>query len=433
MALVSLDCPNCGAKLPPREDSGRTRCEYCGATFEAARAVHHPSPPQLDPRVVAQQKAVFRRAVVLSLVMGGLGVGFSLLTMRGSGPVHRVGLGAAAPRTVAGSGVVGPSENRSDFMWDDSGGRPVVVTLDGKEHVLGRIRDRAGEHEDKLFVAAFDAETGAARYRVGPLGSHSDALRHAYFAVADGRLVVSEFPAKLRFCDLATGATQKEIALTDRPEMFCLVEETGKEPRLYFSQVDERAFLVDPVAGALKPDKLPKSCDRMAFLRTREGDPASRRPDRLRLAPKVDGFEAGGVQLDGDLAVARGVKSPGTEYPIAVGFDPKTRAVRWKEHVASIDLASVRERDNTQDALAGGRYFATYGEGSEFWHLTAFDAETGVRLWDNRLRSVFAVDWLHDLVATDRTVYLVRMSSLEIYDAATGALKVTLGAETYDR
>jgi hypothetical protein len=76
-----------------------------------------------------------------------------------------------------------------------------------------------------------------------------------------------------------------------------------------------------------------------------------------------------------------------------------------------------------QDALAAGRYIATYGEGQEFWHLTAFDAQTGARLWDHKLRSIFAVDWIYGVVATDKNIYLVRMSSLEVHDAATGALK----------
>ena len=72
------------------------------------------------------------------------------------------------------------------------------------------------------------------------------------------------------------------------------------------------------------------------------------------------------------------------------------------------------------------------GEGQEHWHLAAFDAKTGDRLWDDKLRSIFAVDWLHGIEATANHVFLVRMSSVEVYDAATGALKATIGAENYD-
>ena len=92
----------------------------------------------------------------------------------------------------------------------------------------------------------------------------------------------------------------------------------------------------------------------------------------------------------------------------------------------------MRERDNVQDALAAGRYFGTYGEGSETWHLFAFDARTGTRLWDHKLRGIFSVDWLYGVTATENHVFVVRMSTVEVHDASTGALKATIGHDTYD-
>lgn len=427
MAIVSLDCPNCGAKLPPREDTGRTRCEYCGATFETARAPHHrqlPNPTAAAPPPAARSALMIGVGVTVAMVVIST---LLFLSTAPSGPAHIMPV-AAKPLAAVSSVIM--KSNEADFGWDDNGGLPTVVMLDGKEHVLGRIRDRSNG-ADQLHIAAFDAETGAERYRVGPLGSYTDGYRATHFAVLGDRLVVTDFRSTLKIHDLATGAVQKELPLTDRADRLCLTQESGDAPQLYLAQVDKREFQVDPVAGALKDAKLPKDCDDLDRS-GREGDPRARRQDRLRRAPKVDGFEVQGVHLDGTLAVARGVKSPGTEYPMAVGFDPKTHDVRWKTPVAAVDLASVRENDNAQDALAAGRYIATYGEGQEFWHLTAFDAQTGARLWDHKLRSIFAVDWLYGVVATDKNIYLVRMSSLEVHDAATGALKATLGAETYD-
>lgn len=429
MAIVSLDCPNCGAKLPPREDTGRTRCEYCGATFETARATHHPYAP-----VPAQ--AVSRAPLALALgitgVMVAMGVVMFIVTAQDmplSGPSPAMGFdvnGAPAQVAVAAAAT---AEERQRFGWDDNGGPPAVVVLDGKEHVIGRIRDRT-DGADELYIAVFAADTGAARYRVGPLGSYSDGYRATHFAAVDGRLVVTDFRSTLKIHDLATGDVQKEVALTDRAEQLCLTGD-DEAPQLYLHQVDRRSFLVDPAAAALKDAKLPKDCEDLRWY-GREGDPRAKRSDRVRKAPKVDGFEAQAVHLDGDLAVARGVKSPGTAYPMAVGFDPKTHAVRWKSPVAAVDLASVRERDNAQDGLAAGRYIASYGEGQEYWHLTAFDAKTGARLWDHKLRSVFAVDWLQGLAVTDKHIYLVRMSSLEVHDVTTGALVATIGDDTYD-
>jgi DNA-directed RNA polymerase subunit M/transcription elongation factor TFIIS len=47
--LISMKCPECGAMLPPREESGSYRCEFCESTFEARKATNvqpAPMPPQ---------------------------------------------------------------------------------------------------------------------------------------------------------------------------------------------------------------------------------------------------------------------------------------------------------------------------------------------------------------------------------------------------
>lgn len=430
MAIVSLDCPNCGAKLPPREETGRTTCDYCGATFETARAHHRPVNTQPNPaaaRVVAM--------VVAGTMVAGIGVAVAVVTSTQSAQqVYQQALekipGIPGPMGAPGdeSRSKIPTPSKADFLWDEVGGPPTVAVIDGREHVIGRLRARPG---DELHVAAF-SDTGEQRWRVGPFGTYSDGYRATHFAVADGRVAVTDFRGKLHLYDLQTGAQAQEIALTDRAEQLCMLQEPGEKPRVWLSQVDEREFAVDMAAGALKDEKLPKACEQQGRISFRDGDPQSRRPDRVRKAPKVEGFDVEGVHIDGDIGVARGVKSPGTAYPMVVGFDPGSRAVRWKSPTAAVDLASVRERDNAHDALAAGRYFATYGEGQEYWHLTAFDAKTGDRLWDHRLRSIFAVDWLYGLKATEKNLFLVRMSSVEVHDAATGALKATIGDESYD-
>lgn len=426
MAVISLDCPNCGAKLSPDDSKRSASCQYCGASFQIARTIAQPpatSPPMYarPTATPAAKPAGARMALVTALMMTALSVGAAAYfsTRAQSGSMQAV---KAVQAALGGQG--------SDFMWDSVGGPPVVVVLDGSEQILGRIRLRGGQ--DQLYIAMFAADSGAERYRVGPFGSYSDAYRSTHFAVLGERLLVTDYRGKLRLFALATGVPLEDIALTDRADKFCLVEKTGEEPRLYLAQVDEREFLVDPIAPALKAEKLPPACDADRFHHDRDGDPVAASEARLKLAPKVDGIKVSGVHRDGSLAVARGVKAPGTAYPMAFGFDPESREVRWNSPVPAVDLASVRERDNAQDTLAGGRYFATYGEGSEHWHLAAFDAQTGARLWDNKLRSIFAVDWLHGLSATDKHVFLVRMHTVEIYDAQTGALKTTLSADNYD-
>ncbi|HEY8379730.1 MAG TPA: PQQ-binding-like beta-propeller repeat protein, partial [Nannocystis sp.] len=358
-----------------------------------------------------------------------LGVGVAVSMSFSSRAVEAIGsIGSHANASGSGIGAIVSAVTGPNEMWDDVGGAPQVVVLDGEEHVVGRIRVPG---EDTLYVAVFAAATGAERYRVGPFGTYGEGYSSTHFAAVGGRLFVTDFRGKLRVFALSSGEPVAELPLTDRAEQLCLVESDGEAPQLYLAQVDKREFMVKVAGPALKESKRPKEClGRHAFSR-KQGDPRATDRGRVREAPKVDGIAVDAVHLDGDDAVARGVKSPGTAYPMAFGFDPKTREIRWKQPVAAVDPASVRERENAQDALVAGRYFATYGEGSKGWHLAAFDARSGARLWDQKLRTLFAVDWLQGLVATSEHVYLVRMSSVEIFDAATGELKATIGRETY--
>lgn len=432
MAVISLDCPNCGAALQPDDRERRARCQYCGTTFELARKTAYP-PGQVTAPSAGRSLAPLIGSIAVALACVGAAVALSTRTTSFTPPaVPSTGAGAPSASAAALDKVQKLAEQtrtQADFMWDENGGSPQIVHLDGAEHVVGRLRKRG---DQQLQIGVFAAETGAERYRVGPFGTYSEAYRATHFAVSGERLLVTDFRGKLRIFDLARGEPVQDIELTDRAKGFCQIEEAGEPPRLYLAQVDGRQFLVDAAAPALKEEKLPKTCDAQQRLHSRGEDPVLTNRERLRQAPKVEGIEVTAVHLDGEFAVARGVKAPGTAYPMAFGFDPKSREVRWKSPVAVVDQASVRQRDNEQDILADGRYFATYGEGSEHWHLAAFDAKTGARLWDSKLRSIFAVDWLHGIKATANHVFLVRMSSVEVYDAATGALKATIGSETYD-
>jgi len=113
---------------------------------------------------------------------------------------------------------------------------------------------------------------------------------------------------------------------------------------------------------------------------------------------------------------------------MAVGFDPRTRAVKWEQPVASGDQASVAESStiSIMDALADGRFVAPY-ELTKGWHFTAFDARSGQRLWDVPLQPLIGVDHPEGFALSAARVYVMRTSSLEIYNAKTGSLVGTLG------
>lgn len=304
-------------------------------------------------------------------------------------------------------------------LWDDMDGTPLSVRIGSSEVVLGRMRLGA---DDQLFIVAADAASAKIRWQVGPLGSYSEGYRDTWFLPTENHLVVSDFRGRLHVHALESGAEQAVLPLTDRVTHLCSV---GPH-EIAVAATDRRSWMLDvkaaAAAGALREAPLPSGCSKRRLGR----EPSPRR----RQAPVVPGLRVTAVFSEEDVAVAAAIKSPGTPLPYAIGFDPKSRAVRWQSVLPASDPATVRECSST--ALAGKRFFAACGVGSSAgWRLTALDAESGTRVWDQDLRPLFAVDWIKGLVATSHGVYVTRTSSLEIYDPATGKLRGTLGNETY--
>jgi hypothetical protein len=79
------------------------------------------------------------------------------------------------------------------------------------------------------------------------------------------------------------------------------------------------------------------------------------------------------------------------------------------------------------DALAGGRFAAPYKVTSKGIYFTAFDARSGQRLWDVALEPQIGIDTPEGFAMSAARVYVMRTSSLEVYDGKTGTLVGTLG------
>ena len=79
------------------------------------------------------------------------------------------------------------------------------------------------------------------------------------------------------------------------------------------------------------------------------------------------------------------------------------------------------------DALEGGRFVTPYEVTSKGWHFTAFDARSGQRVWDVPLQPLVGVDHPEGFSLSAARVYVMRTSSVEVYDAKTGALVGTIG------
>jgi hypothetical protein len=292
----------------------------------------------------------------------------------------------------------------------------VITKIAGAEAVIGRVRMEG----DQLFVLASDSQSVTERYRVGPFGTYSEGYRATYFAVVDNTLAVSDFRGRLQLYNAQSGAPERTLELTDKVELLC---PSTKAQHLYVQQVDKKRLDVDVVSGKTSSATRAPDCD------------SPSRPSRRRAVPKapqVAGTRTKNVLIDGDYGIVEAVKSPGTPHQKVVGFDPKTRKLRFEQWLAAVDKNLVNPSEGAS-ALGQGRYVAVYKVGTETWHATALNPSSGDRLWDIALRGIFAVDSIDGLSIGEQFVYIERTSSLDVLDAKTGELKGAVGNETYDK
>jgi hypothetical protein len=435
--LLAHFCTNCGASIQVPEPVGpgapatHITCKYCGQTFEPAA----PAPPPA-PRVIVVAPNLPRAAA--RATTGLLGSVFSVgmvLFIAGVGVfVNRLKSGATVGLpavSVPGLDLKLPSV--SSFMWDTVSGPPIpaAVGSGGVEGFVGRVRQRG---DDQLWVTAFEGAKLGQVWKAGPFGTYSQGYQSTFTGVAGRHVVVTDYKANVHVYDLAAGRETHSLKLSDRAKSMCAAPE-GK-PDFWIEVADKRDVLVDAEAGTSVATARPAWCpelwaasdDCRGWLKRGAPRPACRGPGP---APKVNGFQALNVVEQGDLAVALGKKHPGTGVPMAVGFDPHSKSVRWEQPLPSGDQDNAAESStiSVMDDLVGGRFVAPYALTPKGWHFTAFDARSGQRLWDTPLQPLIGVDHPEGFSLSAERLYVMRTSSLEVYDAKTGALVGTVGAD----
>jgi hypothetical protein len=437
-AVHARQCPNCGAALDSGPVANRITCRFCGHAFDLPAA---PAPPQrqvvlnISPnltREVAAAQRVVSSFIMFAVFMGVLvAVAGSVLASRGCSKRRAVTLDAfSALSAISGMPNLAQALAPADFLWDTVAGPPIPVPSSSPESVIGRIRKRPG---DDLWIASFEGSKFTQAWAVGPFGTYSQGYRSTFTAVVGRYVVVTDYRANIHSYDAATGHEVHVLQLSDRVKAMCGAPD-GK-PQVWIEQNDEKTGLFDATTGLTTAATRPAWCpsdwsgvrnDCRGWLK--RGAPVNqcRGPEA---APKVSGFEALNVLQDGDVAVALGKKKPGTAVPLAVGFDPQTHAVRWQHPVASGDLATAAESGTTSlmDALSDGRFVSPYETTPRGWHFTAFDARSGDRLWDIELQKGFGVENPEGFSLTPTRLYVMRTSSVEVYDAKTGSLLGTIG------
>jgi len=427
--LVARNCPNCGASIEGGPPGSHIVCRYCGHGFDVPAAA---APPQQRvvviqaPANVAASVAASARLARTIVMIVFVGIA---LTFGGIMTFVAKQTKSALTGKVAIPGIV--SALASSFLWDTVAGPPIpaAVGKPGVEGFVGRIRARPG---DDLWIAGFEGAKLGQVWKAGPFGTYSQGYQSTHMAVVGRDVVVTDYRANVHVYDVATGKEARTLRLSDRAKGICASPD-GKA-RVWIELSDTNHVLFDADQGTATPAPRPAWCpdtwansnDCRGWLKRGPPVPGCRGPD---VGPKVNGFQAENVVEEADLAVALGKKHPGTAVPMAVGFDPKTKAVRWEQPVASGDQASVAESStiSIMDALSDGRFVTPYELTSKGWHMSVFDARSGQRLWDQPLQPIIGVDHPEGLSLSATRLYVMRTTSVEVYDARNGTLVGTLG------
>jgi hypothetical protein len=410
MARVKVNrlvCPNCGAAVAREVGDPDVRCAYCHAELRISEG-------ELATTGAAKS-ARSNVALVLVLSAGALLLIGAILV----GAMLLRAATAIAPAVRAVSSAASMQRSEGDkrlffFPWS-----PLqVVSIGGSEAVIGLFR--ALDDGDRLLFVAIDPATGKERWRVTELGTYGDGHQCTFGAVAGQRLAVSDYRSTLHIIEVQSGKELSKVSLTDKVTAMCALPSGN---RVILSQVDDKALYVDLTSGRTEAAKEFRACYEIdpvtGAVRGASGPGADLGP----MPVAVPGFELKRNLWDKDIAVASGVSSPGTAYPMAQGYNPKTRAVAWTQPVYNVDKGSVRPDSNRYDALRNGVFVTTYGVGSSEWHLTAFAAASGHRLWDTELSKLDALSDPGGITLSSTRAYLARADSLEWYSLKTGKLE----------
>lgn len=416
MGATPLVCSNCGAKLrAPNPGEESLVCHYCGTTVlvpaapkpKAAwpTAPPRPAPPPQPAPTVRISPLTY---AVPGLIMAGVAVSVALNVSRQTG--HTTLLPA-----VGGGGALG-----EHLQWDGTRA-PVVgdVDGDGVEDFIGRVRSTS---PDALYLAAYSGKTFKPLWQTQSLGGWSEALDATEFALAGGRVVVTDFHHAVKVLDAKTGKEIAALTTSDKVERTC---SNGKQ--VWLDVKDKTSALVD-VAGpnVTKPKQRPDWCpaEGSVWCRNVFRVPHAKCTDSGTLG-SVPGFDASRVFWDGDVAVGVGTKSPGTGMPMAVGVDGKTKRVLWRTPFTT--SPSVSESAPRVADVFGGRLFAYYEMKSGPHHVVAIATKTGHVDWDKELPQSATGGEPGELMGSQARLYVPHWTWLDVFDAQNGNVVKTVG------
>lgn len=372
---------------------------------------HKPLPPK--PSSNAASCAVLAGTL---LFLGAGVVGLVIWLVTRSPAEQRSGSDLAGSQST-------PASDRPDWSsinWLQRA-MPVALDDDGVEDVIGlvrRISGSGGESRDEAFAMGFNGATFQPLWKLEILAGSAFPAHHLRIALVGDRVVVSAPKFTVHALDQKTGTKLLTATLSDRAEMICPARDGRR--LAWIPTYDRKAYVLDLDAGTVKEAPKPAWCQAGgSWDRSDCGTRARCAGDAFSIDVPED---IGGYQRfaeDGSLVVL-GHKRHGTAVEYLMGFDVRTRALRWRATIAPDPLEANGSSGSFGD-LAGGMFFATYSIRKGVLErtpdqLTAFDAASGQRLWNVQIEQA------GQLVATRSRVYCHGERELQAFNPRDGRL-----------
>jgi hypothetical protein len=462
MAIIKLVCQGCGANLDALDNQRVFQCGYCGTTNKIKQTVHQqapapapsaapPSPapsyappapsyappPQYTPPIANQTHA--RRGVgvfvvmsaILPLVIGGV-VAYTAFSQT-SNIIEQVRVVTAE---VPGAGAA----DARKYQWESD--KPFVADVDGdgREDLIGLIQE-VGTQDTRLTLLSGDGWTSKWEVSLGDRSAMPGQIR--LFFDPGSKLALFPRGAALTAYVAETGEQRWVSNLSDGVAGIVVDGDT-----LRVSTIDNKTTSLRLADGKPLADPLPEPSSDARTLRDDDGYDLI--PD-LRSLDLDSSKQFAGLRIEQAFCpdayveandrrrhekrctyphgLAWASRAEGTRVPFMVGYDPATKAERWRTQLTTpgslttVDTGFSQPRAELfgDSAVLG---FLPSGGDVTLRRISLVDGST---TWESTIEVESGGAQLAGMVPSDERLYVTYRWVIYVFDLATGERQAQLG------
>lgn len=404
-------------------------CGQCQQPFELLGLVSvNPRPLRpTNPIDASAQPLVPFALAVLGMVVLAIFAAIALIFINSA--TNRAERAKFAKRETHVAPVIPPPpfESRATVWYEPAA--PFAVKLaNGRAGVAG-VFAREDARVGRLWLGAFDGETLAPAWSVGPLGETAESTQYLHAVRSGDAVVVTDGRGVARVIDAGSGAGRYALPLRARAAGLC----AGPGNQVWVAFKAGLGTLIDVGASRAVPAARPAWCpaqDPDAPQECRDLAARVTLHARCAAASEAPGLYAFGGQWllrEGDLEIVVGHDRERGDRPAMAAFKRGQKAPLWRATLPGDPDELGHKFPLLTDLVDGVLYVKAESLRPPFHpHLMAFDARTGKLRWDTELPREEHVP-PPSLTIADGRVLVATEGQLQVLDASSGALLGTVG------